>query len=108
MTSDEEAGRRREFHAWVRARHPDAGGEPGEFAAGLALWRERLALSADAADEAAVDRESRAAADVTVFRTYSGLWTARRWWQRQRQRPRVRVGQRPRVRVRQRPRVRVR
>ncbi|HEY3879101.1 MAG TPA: hypothetical protein VGM12_10930 [Trebonia sp.] len=96
MTGDEETGRRREFRAWVRARHPDAGGEPGEFAAGLALWRERLARGADemaadgAADGAAADGEDRALADVTVFRTYNGLWAARRWWQRQRQPPRVR------------------
>jgi hypothetical protein len=39
MISGDEAGQRREFRAWVRAHHPDAGGDPGEFAAGLRRWR---------------------------------------------------------------------
>jgi hypothetical protein len=91
MTGGEEPDRRREFRAWVRARHPDAGGEPGEFAAGLALWRERLAHGPDEdwALEAGASGGT-AGPDVTVFRTYGGLWMARRWWQRRRQRPRVR------------------
>jgi hypothetical protein len=119
MTGGEEASRRGEFRAWVRARHPDVGGEPGEFAAGLALWRERLAHETDEGEAggaigAGAVRERAmgtggmgtggmeagatpdwamrdgAVPDVTVFRTYGGLWMPRRWWQRRRQRPRVR------------------
>jgi hypothetical protein len=78
MTSRDQAGLRREFRAWVRAHHPDAGGDPGEFAAGLRRWRHRLAPGPGGA-----------APDVTVFRT-GGLWMARRWWQRRRQPSRVR------------------
>jgi hypothetical protein len=99
MTGGEEASRRGEYRAWVRARHPDAGGDPGEFAAGLALWRERLAHETDEGGTggATPDWAMRDGAmggtpgpDVTVFRTYGGLWVARRWWQRRRQPPRVR------------------
>ncbi|WP_018655824.1 hypothetical protein [Actinomadura flavalba] len=30
---------REAFRRWVREHHPDAGGDPAEFAAGLARWR---------------------------------------------------------------------
>ena len=78
MISPDQAGLRREFRAWVREYHPDAGGDPGEFAAGLRRWRERLTPGAGGA-----------APDVTVFRS-GGLWRARRWWQRRRRPSRVR------------------
>lgn len=71
MTDDETD--RREFRAWVRAHHPDAGGDPEEFAAALAIWRERLR-----------GRAAVPAADVTVFRSRRGLWLVRRWWRRRR------------------------
>jgi hypothetical protein len=62
---------RREFRAWVRACHPDAGGNPEEFAAGLSRWRTQLAIPAGCGE-----------AEVTVFRTRGGLWLIGRWWQR--------------------------
>lgn len=77
MRSGDEASLRREFRAWARAHHPDTGGDPGEFAAGLRRWRDRLTPGAQPAP------------DVTAFRT-RGLWRARRWWQRRHQAPRVR------------------
>jgi hypothetical protein len=70
---------RRAFRAWVRSHHPDAGGDPGEFAAGLAWWRQQLSSTGNGA----------AGEDVSVFRTRGGLWLARRWWQRRRRPPRV-------------------
>jgi hypothetical protein len=69
---------RREFRAWVRAHHPDRGGDPDSFVAGLAAWRQRHRPVATAAA---------ARAEVTVFRTRHGLWRLRRWWRR-RQGPR--------------------
>ena len=34
------------FRAWVRVHHPDAGGDPEEFVAGLSRWRAQLAIPA--------------------------------------------------------------
>jgi hypothetical protein len=62
---------RQAFLAWVRVHHPDAGGDPGEFAAGLYRWRAEFAVVAD-----------RQGAETTVFRTRGGLWLIERWWQR--------------------------
>jgi hypothetical protein len=67
--------KRREFRAWVRAHHPDRGGDAESFVAGLAAWRQRLGPSGQAAA---------ARAEVTVFRTQHGLWRVRRWWRRHR------------------------
>lgn len=79
-----EAGLRREFRAWVRAHHPDAGGDPSEFATGLAAWRERLAPDTG-------KPPAEIPTEVSVFRTRGGLWVALRWWRRRRRRqPRVR------------------
>jgi hypothetical protein len=36
-----DAQERRDFRAWVRAHHPDAGGDSAAFAAGLTAWRRR-------------------------------------------------------------------
>lgn len=66
------------FAAWVRTHHPDVGGDPAEFAAGLTRWR---------AAEVAAD----AAVTVSVFRSRHGLWLLVRWLHRRR-------GGRPRVR----------
>jgi hypothetical protein len=60
---------RRDFRAWVRAHHPDRGGDPESFVAGLAAWRQRRSPAAQAAR-----------AEVTVFRSQHGLWRLRRWW----------------------------
>jgi hypothetical protein len=75
--TDGDAGQRRAFRAWVRAHHPDAGGDQDEFTAGIARWR-RLLAGGDAP-----------AAEVSVFRARGGLWRAQRWWQRRHQPPRV-------------------
>jgi hypothetical protein len=52
-----------DFRAWVRTHHPDVGGDPAEFAAGL-------------------ERRRRAAAEVTVFRSRGGWWPLARWLRR--------------------------
>ncbi len=41
-----EAERRRAFRAWVRAHHPDVGGDPAVFAAGIQAWRAPVGRSA--------------------------------------------------------------
>lgn len=67
--SEPAAERRRQFRAWARSSHPDAGGDPQEFITGLARWRPPPPGSVPAA--------------VAVFRR-GRLWGARRWWQRHR------------------------
>ena len=67
-----DAQERRDFRAWVRAHHPDAGGDSAAFAAGLTAWRRR---GADVAITAARP-------EVTVFRARHGMWTLARWWRR--------------------------
>jgi hypothetical protein len=84
MTDGDAAAQRQAFRAWVRVHHPDAGGDPGEFAAGLARWRGRLAAPAFPASP----DDGAPPTTVTVFRTH-GLWRARRWWQRRHRPPRV-------------------
>ena len=80
---ENENGRtRREYRAWVRTHHPDAGGDPDNFAAELPARQERLAGRAS---------EGRPmAATVTAFRTRHGFWVLRRW-RRRRNRPVPRV-----------------
>jgi hypothetical protein len=82
MTYGDKASRQREYRAWVRSHHPDAGGDPGEFATGLARWRERPAGD-EGGEGGAPPRET------SVFRA-RGLWLARRWWQRRQRPPRTR------------------
>jgi hypothetical protein len=77
MTDGDAGSQRPAFRAWVRAHHPDAGGDPDEFAAGIARWRERRT------DGGAP------AAGVSVFRARHGLWHVQRWRRRRRQAPRV-------------------
>jgi hypothetical protein len=79
MTYGDKASRPREYRAWVRSHHPDAGGDPGEFAAGLARWRERRAGDAGGVPPR----------EVSVFRARA-LWRVQRWWQRRQRPPRVR------------------
>ncbi len=62
---------REEFRAWVRAHHPDVGGDPEEFVAGLERRRR-------------VAGRGPAAAEVSVFRTRGGLWLVIRWVRRRR------------------------
>ena len=57
----------REFRAWVRAHHPDVGGDPAEFAAELDRRR---------------TGGHRVVAEVTVFRSHGGLWALARWARR--------------------------
>ena len=62
---------RAEFVAWVRANHPDVGGDPAAFAAGLESRR--------AAGDAVAGPAS-----VSVFRSRGGLWMVVRWLHRRR------------------------
>lgn len=64
------------FAAWVRAHHPDVGGDPAEFAAGLVRWR-------------AAGGTAEAVVPVCVFRSRHGLWRVARRWRRRRRGPRV-------------------
>ena len=69
--TEPDTGARQAFRAWVRIHHPDAGGDPEEFAAGLSRWRAELAVPVGCVR-----------VEVTVFRTRGGLWLIERWWQR--------------------------
>ncbi len=81
MSEDDlDAQERREFRAWVRAHHPDAGGDSEAFVAGLTAWRRRR----NAEQEVLMDRPR-----VTAFRARHGMWTLARWWRRRRGTPRV-------------------
>jgi hypothetical protein len=57
------------FAAWVRAHHPDVGGDPAEFAAGLVRWR-------------AAGGTTGAVVPVCGFRSRHGLWRVARWLRR--------------------------
>jgi hypothetical protein len=70
---DNDDQERRDFRAWVRAHHPDRGGDQESFVAGLAAWQRRR----HPAGKAAAGRT-----EVTVFRSQHGLWRLRRWWRR--------------------------
>jgi hypothetical protein len=59
---------RHDFSVWVRAHHPDVGGDPEQFAVGIERWRER----------------SGEAENVTVFRSRHGLWPLVCWVRRRR------------------------
>lgn len=70
MTGDRE--RRAEFRAWVRAHHPDVGGDPAAFAAGLRRRRQAL--------------EHRDGPAVVVVRRRPCLGPLERWLERRRRR----------------------
>jgi hypothetical protein len=74
------AGDKREFRAWARAHHPDVGGDPAEFTAGLAQWRHQE------------QPPRRGCRDVTVFRSRHDWWLIARWRQRRRRRARAKRG----------------
>jgi hypothetical protein len=78
---DRDAQERRDFRAWVRAHHPDAGGDSEAFVAGLTAWRRRRGV----ARGAPVARP-----EVTVFRSRHGMWMLVRWWRRRHGTRRVR------------------
>jgi hypothetical protein len=78
---DLDAQRRRDFRAWVRAHHPDAGGDAEAFVAGLTAWRRRRGVASGA---------PRSRPEVTVFRTRHGMWRLAHWWRRRHRSPRVR------------------
>jgi hypothetical protein len=81
VPDDSDGQRRREFRAWVRAHHPDAGGDPEAFMAGLSAWRRRSGRPGTVAG---------ARSEVTVFRARHGVWRLARWWRRRRRTTRVR------------------
>jgi hypothetical protein len=72
---------RRDFRAWVRAHHPDAGGDPEAFVAGLTAWRRRRGVTRGV---------PAARPEVTVFRSRHGMWRLARWWRRRHRRARAR------------------
>jgi hypothetical protein len=51
VAEEDAAQLRREFRAWVREHHPDAGGDLDEFAAGMRRWHE--VLGSDSAEDGA-------------------------------------------------------
>ncbi|MFC6886631.1 MULTISPECIES: hypothetical protein [Actinomadura] len=68
------AEERAAFRAWVRAHHPDVGGDPEEFAAGLRSFRRPA-------------RHGRAAVSVVRRRRWPASAVSR--WRRRRRRARV-------------------
>ncbi|NUU23762.1 MAG: hypothetical protein HOV68_20005 [Streptomycetaceae bacterium] len=78
----------REYREFVRTRHPDRGGDPDEFVAGLVRYRALLSPQG-----AGPEREAPSAAETTVYRRGSlpaQLWRAIMERHRRRQNPRVR------------------
>ncbi|MDL4818550.1 hypothetical protein [Actinomadura opuntiae] len=67
-----ERGSRQAFRAWVRAHHPDAGGDRQAFTEGLRRWR----------DTERRPGPPRPGGQIIVFRSRGGLWQVRRWWKR--------------------------
>jgi len=80
VPDDLDAQGRRDFRAWVRAHHPDAGGDPEAFVAGVSAWRRPGRSGTVPA----------ARSEVTVFRARHGVWRLARWWRRRRRTARVR------------------
>ncbi|WP_086825604.1 hypothetical protein [Allokutzneria sp. NRRL B-24872] len=80
--ADRERERRAAIRDFVRAHHPDVGGDPEEFVAGLARLRAEF-------DE---PEKSAAPADEVFFvvRRRGARGLLRRWWSRRRRPPRVR------------------
>ena len=73
MSSDTRSdGERAEFRAFVQANHPDHGGDPETFRAGLAALRQRTGGSAPAGSNVVFHRRRRGVAALR------GWWTDRR------------------------------
>lgn len=85
MERDRDPAARSRYRAFVRTHHPDAGGDPEVFAAGLERFRAR--------ERPRNDRPDRYDAPVEVVpdaRSVSGLVRRVRAWRRRRNRSRVR------------------
>ncbi|MEU3271457.1 hypothetical protein ABZ639_11455 [Saccharomonospora sp. NPDC006951] len=91
MTADpdqvaELRARRAEFRRYVRENHPDVGGDPDEFIAGIARFREETT--------SAPSERDRFEAPVVFTSRPSGITGAAvrvaRWWRKRRRPPRVR------------------
>ncbi|GAA4863878.1 hypothetical protein [Saccharopolyspora rosea] len=82
MSADRDAVARAEFRAFVRTHHPDVGGDPAVFAAGVAEFRARR------------ERPDRYDAPIVVVDRARGvrglLHRLRERWARRRRPPRVR------------------
>lgn len=95
MPVDPDAEARRRYRAFIRAHHPDAGGDPEVFAAGLARLRARLGAGQRPGGRGTRERErpDRFDAPVVVVRGSRGLGgvvrRVRSWYRRKR-RTRVR------------------
>ena len=76
MTMQGDPAGMRAFRAWVRAHHPDLGGDPEAFAEGLRQWRARMTGLPSVPGPPVV---------VTVYRRRRGVagWVAH-WWRRRR------------------------
>jgi hypothetical protein len=70
------------FRAFVRAHHPDVGGDPDEFIAGVEQFRTQ-AETPDTADDGRYD------APVSFVVSPKGVARARQWRRRRRRPPRV-------------------
>ncbi|MCF2533039.1 hypothetical protein [Yinghuangia soli] len=80
----------REYREFIKTRHPDRGGDPAEFVAGLVRYR---ALLAPGAAGPVPGQGAPAAAETTVYRRGSlpaQMWRAIMERHRRRQNPRVR------------------
>ncbi|PRX51334.1 hypothetical protein B0I33_101487 [Prauserella shujinwangii] len=89
---EREARRRRaEFRAFVRAHHPDVGGDPAEFAAGIARFRggDGQPGAGGPPDEARAPADRFDAPVVFVSRRagLTGIAARFRRWRRRRRRP---------------------
>ncbi|MBW8483804.1 hypothetical protein [Actinomadura parmotrematis] len=73
-TAEEKAA----FRAWARAHHPDAGGDPAEFAAGMRRWNEDGGRGAPGG--------ARPAADVVGVRRHRGPGARLKRWRERRRR----------------------
>jgi hypothetical protein len=91
----DEAAQRAAFRRWVRENHPDVGGDPVVFAAGVQAAREgRWEQFEGNAARAAAPPAEEPAPPVFVRKSARGLAklivTAERWYERRRRPPRVR------------------
>ncbi len=77
-----DAAGRAAFRAFVRAHHPDVGGDPAEFAAGLARFRAAPATGSEV--------DSRYDAPVSFAARRRGIAALRARFRRRRRPPRVR------------------
>jgi hypothetical protein len=76
------------YWAFIRANHPDVGGDPDVFVAGLRQWHAARGLAPEPTQPG-----DRFDGPISFFRTRSGVpgevHRLTRWWERRRNRPRV-------------------